>query len=140
MARSAVSVTVNQSLGGGAYDTAVAGFTSPSVAATAGDVAVAAVQALVGAVTTAQGLAEADATISGNPTALGLVEDIGTAFTALTDALTLAKAATVAAAAGAAGGEVIVDLDTTAVTSTNQLKAALASALQTLRGTSLLTP
>lgn len=87
-------------------------------------------QSLIAAVTAAQVAAEANGTIAGDGTALGLVQAIGTAFVALTAALTTAKATSSAK-------NVILDVDTSVVTTRNGVKAAVAALMLAVEGSGL---
>lgn len=70
--------------------------------------------------------AEANETISGDGTALGLVQQIGTDFSALTAAL----------AAGGSGTDVVVSYNPATVLTKNQLRACLEAIIGTVKGAS----
>lgn len=123
MARKAFAATLGQSLGEGRFNTDAAGH--PSIA-----VSIAAVAALQAAVDDAVVAALADVTISGDPTALGLVEDIETAFAAYVAAVTATDTASTAK-------NLVVDFDDEVITSRNALKAALRAIEQTAEGSGL---
>jgi len=111
MARKAFAATLGQSLGSGQFSSSAAANTPIATA-------IAAIEALQAAVDDAVVAALADPTISGDPTALGLVEDIETAFAAYVAAVTAADTA-------AAAKNLVVDYDDTVITSRNALRAAL---------------
>lgn len=120
MARRAFYVTRGTDLGNGQFGTSGGANTPMSAHLTA-------VAALQAAVDDAQTAAEADATISGDPTALGLVEDIGTAFAAYVAAVTTADTA-------ASAKNVVLDIDDSVITTRAAAKASLDAMMQTLDG------
>jgi hypothetical protein len=123
MARRAFYVTRGTALANGQFGTSGGANTPISASFTA-------IAALQAAVDDAQAAAEADETISGNPTALGLVEDIGTAFAAYVAAVTAGETA-------ASGKDVILDLDDEVITSRAAAKASLDAMMQTLDGSGI---
>jgi hypothetical protein len=95
----ALKITLGSSYGSGKYGSSVALSKELSV--------------LTDAVDTAQALAEANGTIAGDGTALGLVQAIGTAFAAVKTALS---------------ANAVLSVDTSVVTSMNALDAVLKAA------------
>ncbi len=122
MSRIALSATLGQSLGDGRYNTSGGGYASSSIL-------IASAQSLQAAVDAAQAAAEANGTISGNGTALGLVQAIGTAFAAYVVAVTTA-------ASKAAGANAIVDLDMAVLTTANARRAVMRELSRAVEGIS----
>lgn len=123
MARAAFGATLGQSVGSGRFNT-VSGSVTPV------STAIVAVQALEAAVTSAIAAAVANGTIAGDPTALGLVNAIGTAFTALDVALTTAAAA-------GTGKNVILDIDLAVCTTRSAVREVMESIMRSLDGSGL---
>lgn len=123
MARIAFKCTLGQSLGEGRFN---------SSAGAAGPIAdaITAVQALQTAVDDAQAAAEANGTIAGDGTALGLVQAIGTAFAAYV-------AAVGTAATAASADNAILDIDDAVLTTKNAVRHALRTIMATVEGTEL---
>lgn len=125
MAVTAIKATLGPSLGDGRFSAqAVSRNAGPYTAATTADTEVAASQALEAAVTSAVSDAEANGVISGDPTALGLVQAIQTAFDLLIAQNVVAKAAT-AAAKTAVTGDAVLAVDLAVVDTRNKLNAVL---------------
>lgn len=116
MAFAVIRATVGQALPGGAYN---------SEAASVGD-KVTALDTAVTAAVDAAALVTADATVAGDPTALGLAED--------TDA---AVAAVAAAQAVVKTGDVVLFMDMAVVVNRNQFRSAVKAIEQAVYGGTL---
>jgi hypothetical protein len=124
MARATVKATIQTTLASGPVSDAV-GATDQVTNVTTAQAGVADVDAAITA-------ALADPTISGDPTALGLVETIETDFAVVSAPLALASAGLT--------GNVIVSFDSEVVLSRDQLRGAFAAIVDYAVGNGLVTP
>lgn len=120
MARKAFAATRGTDLGEGQFSVSAGANTPISASFTA-------IEALQAAVDDAQAAAEANATIAGDGTALGLVQDIGTAFAAYVAAVTAGTSA-------AAAKNVVVDYDDSVITTRNALRRCLDAVMRQAEG------
>lgn len=123
MARKAFYVTRGTSLGNGQFVTS-GGSNTPLATH------IAAVAALQAAVDDAQAAAEANATIAGDGTALGLVQAIGTAFAAYVAAVGTASTA-------ASAKNAVLDIDDSVITTRAAAKAVLNEMMRVIDGSGM---
>ena len=151
MARTAVGVTLGQSLGDGAYNSTGAAIatatTDVAVLDTAVDLTVTDSATMQGTLKTNVAAAVAQLVTDNTTPTQGHVTTLNTAWGLLSTAMTTvntdalaAQTASDAVVGQVASANVILDVDTAVVTSMTALKAALRNALLTLAGSSLLTP